>query len=122
MDENWADQGRREARYLMEWPAPHLPAWAGLSDMRKKLEEEFTAPSCEFHFSSWRTLVGVGVQDVEGQASDEGEILWRVVLPCPRVVLIEHHIERPMQIVLDAPMLPDERRRFFGVRRCDSTA
>ena len=72
--------------------------------MTKEFEEEFFIPGGEFHFSCDGTFVWMCVQDVEGHLSDEGEILRRVVLAGAGVVFVEDHIERPVKIVLDAPM------------------
>src|SRR5208283_4588997 len=68
----------------------------GLSHMSKEFEEELFAPSGEFHFSCDGAFVWVGVQDVDSHSSDDGEVLWRVVLARSRVILVEDHVERPM--------------------------
>src|ERR1700752_3625079 len=77
---------------------------AGLSHMSKELVEVSSAQPCEVHFSSDRALVRVSPQDVERDATQQREVLGSVVFPCSRCVLIEAHIQLPMQLVLDAPM------------------
>jgi hypothetical protein len=47
---------------------------AGLSHMSKELEEEVFSPSCEVHFAGDGFVVGMGAQDVEGDASEDGEV------------------------------------------------
>ena len=74
--------------------------------MRKELEEEVLSPSSEFHFSGWGSCVGVGSEDVEGHAAEDGKVLRRVVLAGAGVVLVEDDIEGPVTVVLDAPMGP----------------
>ena len=76
--------------------------------MSKELEEEVSLPDREFHFPRWRSLIWVGFQDVERHSSYEREILWRMVLSRPGVVFIEDDVERPMYVVLYAPMLSDD--------------
>ena len=82
--------------------APGTPA--GLSQMSKEVEEKIFAPSCELHFSADRPLIGVSGQDVEGDAAQDGKILWSVILAGSGIVLVEGHIEAPMTLIFDAPI------------------
>ena len=43
-------------------------------------------------------------QDIEGDASQDGEVLGSVILARSGAVFVEDDIERPMKLVLDAPM------------------
>jgi hypothetical protein len=45
------------------------------------------------------------LEQVEGDADEEGEVLRRVALPFAAEVFAEAHIEHPMQFVFDAPAL-----------------
>src|SRR5208282_4365280 len=85
----WAriDSSRLDGNTTM--PALPSPSSAGLSHMSKEFEEELFAPSGEFHFSCDGAFVWVGVQDVDSHSSDDGEVLWRVVLARSRVILVE---------------------------------
>ena len=72
--------------------------------MSKEFEEELSLPSCEFHFAPDGPIEGVGAQDIECDATNHGEILWREVLAGSGVVFVEDDVELPMEIILDAPM------------------
>src|SRR5882762_9592059 len=45
-------------------------------------------------------------QQRQGHAPQPGQVLRRVPGPHPAVVLAEHYVEEPMDLVLDAPMAP----------------
>ena len=68
--------------------------------------------------------LGCGAQPVEGELAHERHVLRAVALAHARQVLLESHVERPVQRVLDAPVAADgvcERGR--GARaRCDVIA
>src|SRR6476661_6572485 len=85
-------------------PPPRQKPCPGLSHISKELVEVSSAQPCEVHFSSDRALVRVSPQDVERDVTQQREVLGSVVFPCSRCVLIEAHIQLPMQLVLDAPM------------------
>ena len=72
--------------------------------MSKEFEEELFLPCGEFHFARDRAFVRVGSQDVEGHASEDGKVLRRVVFTGSGVVFVEDDVERPVKIVLDAPI------------------
>src|SRR5208282_4535154 len=95
--------GQRRAAFF---PSP-LGERAGLLHMSKEFEEEVFTPGSEFHFSGWRALIWMCIQDIERDPADKGEILRCMVFARAGIVFMEHHIERPMKIVFDAPMQPD---------------
>src|SRR5260221_392714 len=76
--------------------------------MSKEIEEEFFAPVCFSHFACEGLVEGMGTQDVVSEASDDGEIFRRVVLARAGVVFVEDNIERPMELVFDAPVRADD--------------
>ena len=76
----------------------------GLSHMSKELEEEVFAPRSELHFSGEGSSVGMGSQYVEGDASNDGKVLWSIILAGSRIVLVEDNVERPMEVIFDPPM------------------
>ena len=65
--------------------------------MSKEFVEEFFAPCGELHFAGEGAVVWVGAQDVDGHASDDGEVLRPIILAGSRVVFVEDDIERPVQ-------------------------
>src|SRR3954471_24162310 len=75
--------------------------------MSKEAEEVCLLPLGLSHFAGGGWFVGVGVEDVEGEASDDGEVFRGVVLARSGVVFVEDDVEGPVQVVLDRPMRPD---------------
>src|SRR5688572_8257396 len=82
--------------------------------MSKELKEELPFPSGEVHFSSDRLGRGVRAQDVERDSPDDGQVLGGVILSGACVVFVEDDIERPMQLVLDAPMAAHRLEQALG--------
>ena len=80
--------------------------------MSKEFEEEFFAPICTPHFACERLVERVCIQDVVCEASDDGEIFRGVVFAGSGIVFVENHIERPMELVFDAPMGADDCRKL----------
>src|SRR5690606_12155535 len=78
----------------------HLPpCGAGLLHMSKEFEEEVFAPVCAAHFLCDGLVDGMRAQDVLCQPADDGEVLRGVVLSGTRLILAEHHVEAPVQLV-----------------------
>src|SRR6202451_3194190 len=93
-------------------PLP-LPTRAGLSHMAQHIEEEGFVPSRALELATQGSFgVGMGAGDVESEATQHGEIGRCIVLATARQVFVEQHIERPMQAVFDAPMLPHDAQHF----------
>lgn len=69
--------------------------------MSKGLEEEFFAPRGEFHFSGERSFIGMGVEDVERHAPDEGKVLRCMVLARAGVVFVKDDL-KPRQLGVPA--------------------
>src|SRR5450631_3771391 len=72
--------------------------------MSKEFEEELFFPSGELHLAGNGTIIGMGPQDVERNAAQDGKILWAVVLARSCIVLVEDDIELPVQLVFYAPV------------------
>src|SRR5258707_15518720 len=81
--------------------------------MSKEVEEELLFPSSEVHFSAYRSIIWVGPQDVDRDSAYDGKILWPVILAGPSVVLVEDNVERPMQLIFDGPMGPEQPQNTF---------
>ena len=92
----------------------------GLSQISKEFEEEFLLPSCELHFATDGSIIGVGAQDVDGDAADDGKILWPIILAGAGVVFAEDNVEPPVQLIFHAPMPARHFEQTSGVRRLDS--
>src|SRR5215204_6373677 len=93
-------------------PSPHPEVrppglTPGLLQMSKEAEEVLLLPFRLSHFAGGGSFVRVGVEDVEGEASDDGKVFGGVILAGAGVVLVEDDVEGPVQVVLDRPMRPD---------------
>src|SRR5687768_10910114 len=72
--------------------------------MGDSAEEEGVVPSSLEHFVAHANRPRRCLEDVEGELSDDGEVLGAMILAGAAGVLVEQHIEDPVEIVLDAPM------------------
>ena len=90
--------------------------------MSKELIEELLLPQSALHFASDGPVVRVRPQDVERDAANHAKVLWSVILPRSRVILVEHHIALPVQVVFHGPMLAVDARQAPEVSRRDITA
>src|SRR5437660_7959490 len=52
--------------------------------------------------------------DIEGEAPQDGEVGWGIVLSIARQVLVEHDIERPMQVIFDGPVCAHDAHDILG--------
>ena len=71
--------------------------------MADESEEEGIVPSGAFDFAFDGPLVGVLAEEVEGELSQESEVLRGVVGAASHAVLVEGDIEDPVQLVFDGP-------------------
>src|ERR1700687_5262724 len=76
--------------------------------MSKELEEEVFGPRSELHLLADWLVAGMCRQDVVCDASDDGQVFWRVVLSGPGAVFLEYYVKLPVQSVFDGPMLTEE--------------
>ena len=65
-----------------------LPARAGLSHVGDEFEHEILIPPGAFELSAHGGFVRVGSGDVEGEAPEDSEIGWSVVLVLLMAVLV----------------------------------
>jgi len=72
--------------------------------MSKEVEKELSFPSSEVHFSTYRSVIGVGAQDVDRDPAYDSKIIRSVIFAIPCVVLTKDDVERPMQLIFDAPV------------------
>jgi hypothetical protein len=81
--------GRRLAVTRAAWyqHSGRTASGAGLSHLAEQVEEVLIVPSGLFDLRSYGGFLGVGAQEVEGEASQEGDVLGRVVLARPRPIL-----------------------------------
>ena len=80
--------------------------------MSKDFEEEVFAPRSATHFSANRVIGRMHSQDVLGKTADDGEVFRPVVFAGASGVLVEHNVEDPVQLVLDAPMSTHDFGQF----------
>src|SRR5438045_9622605 len=77
-------------------PHPSPVNGAGLSHVTEEIEQESIVPSCALELGSQGDFcVGMSAGDIEGEAPQDGEVGWGIVLSIARQVLVEHDIERP---------------------------
>src|SRR5882724_4808401 len=87
---------------------------AGLSHMAEGGHEEGIVPASPLDFAAQGCAVWVSSQDVESEPTQDGEVLWSVVLPCPIAILGEMDVKYPMELVLDAPMAAGDVQQPLG--------
>jgi hypothetical protein len=80
-----------------------LVCGVGLSHITKQLLEECFAPDGHPHLACDGSFVGVSPQHVERHAADHREIAGRMILSRAGIILVEDHIEVPMQVVVSRP-------------------
>ncbi len=57
---------------------------------------------------------GVSTNDVDGEPSQNSEVLWRIVFSGSAAILVEHDVEHPMQAIFDTPISPRSLQQPFG--------
>jgi len=77
--------------------------------MSKEFIEELLAPCCKLHFATDRSIIGVGLQDVDRDSAQNGKILRSVVFAGSGIIFVEDYIQWPVQLIFYAPM----RARHF---------
>ncbi len=102
----------RETIFLCPKISPS-PLRAGLSHMSDDGEQEGIVPSCALDFASDGGLVWVAPEEVEGELSHQSDVLGAVVLAVAGSIFVEHDIENPMELVLDAPVACGDREEPF---------
>jgi len=80
------------------------PSRAGLSHVAEEVEKECIVPTGAFDLLAHGDARRVGANDVDGEAAQDSEVFRAVVLSCTAAILFEHHVEHPMQAILDTPM------------------
>ena len=68
------------------------------------MEEEGVVLAGAFDLAAGRALVGIGAQEIEGEAAQAGEVFRGVVLAGARAVLVHDHVEHPVELVFDLPV------------------
>src|SRR5437867_13264891 len=102
---------QREAISVCSLP----PCGAGLSHVAEEIEEESIVPSCALELGSQGDFcVGMSAGDIEGEAPQDGEVGWGIVLSIARQVLVEHDIERPMQAIFDGTVCAHDAHDILG--------
>src|ERR1700741_819328 len=92
--------------------------------MSKELEEELFAPGSAAHLAADAVCGRMHSQDVLCKAADDGQVFRGVILARASSVLVEYDLQRPVQLVLDAPMRADDFGHFGRrqlARECDIT-
>ena len=65
-------------------------------------------PSGSLQLASYGAFGGFQADQVECQFAQHSQIIRAMILPVPGLVLVEHHVQDPVQTVLNAPVLPDD--------------
>jgi hypothetical protein len=71
--------------------------------MSKEIEEEDLLSCSEFHFARYVSIIGVGPEDVERDAAQDGKIMCPVILARSGIIFVEDHVEPPVRLVFYAP-------------------
>src|SRR5712664_4267763 len=96
-------------------PSLTLPRKAGLSHVRKHIDEEAVVPGGAFELASQGSLcVGMSASNIEGKSPQNGEVGGSVVFSASRLILVENDVERPVQDVFDTPMFANDAQQFGG--------
>jgi hypothetical protein len=83
--------------------------------MTERCHEEAVVPAGTLDFAAYGRGIGVSSQDVEGEPSQNGEVLRGVVLSRAIAILGKLDVEHPMEFVLDGPMAAgDLQQPFWG--------
>src|SRR3984893_11199950 len=73
--------------------APYLPLQAGLSHIRKHLEEEFFVPSSPLELGAHGGFgIGVSARNIQCQASQDSQVRRSVVFSRPGEILVEDNV------------------------------
>jgi hypothetical protein len=80
----------------------------------EEVEKEGIVPAGAFDLLAHRYSFGVSANDVDGEPPQNGEVLRAVVFSGSATVLVEHHIEHPMQAILDTPMTAHDLQHPVG--------
>ena len=56
----------------------------------------------------------MGSQDVEGEFSQQSEVLWGIVFSATAGVFVEDDVEHPVKLVFDAPMGSNDLQEAGG--------
>src|SRR5215469_14386711 len=89
-------------------PTPSRPLDAGLSHVGNELKEEVVVPSCSFEFLAHGYAVGMGSNDIESEATQDGQVFRPVVFSGATGILVEDDVEDPVEAIFDAPMGTDD--------------
>jgi len=71
------------------------------------ISEEGIVISAAAAFSGKRKVNRVAFEDIESNMADDSHIFHGMILPDTAVILMEGHIQAPMERILDVPMLAD---------------
>src|SRR6476619_7416214 len=82
--------------------------------MAEGCEKEVVIPLGLEHFVADARRTGCGLQDVEDQLTDKGEIFRRVILAAAAGVLVKQDVENPVKVVLDAPVGAHDLEQLLG--------
>src|SRR6266852_5968931 len=85
---------------------PTLPLRVGLShvgELVDEADEEGVVPGCGFDLLLDGEFGWMDAQDVEGELSQDREVLGSIVLSRAIGVLAQDDVEKPVQVVLDRP-------------------
>ncbi len=73
----------------------------------EEISEEGIVISAAAAFSGKRKVSRVAFEDIESNMADDSHIFSGMIFPDTTVILMEGHIQTPMERILDAPMFAD---------------
>src|SRR5260370_41279412 len=94
-------------------PCLPSPGGSGLSHVQKHVDEEAVVPGGPFELAPQRGFcVGMSTSNIEGKSAQNSEVGRGMVFPASRLILVENHVQRPVQDVFDAPMFSNDAQPF----------
>lgn len=87
--------------------------------MGESVDEIVVIPSAFLDAMADGNFVGVGsLEDISGEAVDEGSVSGSIVLAGTAQVLAQIHVEHPVQAILDLPMGSGELECLLRRQQC----
>lgn len=70
----------------------------------KDFQKELVVPPSDLALSLDAVVGGVTLEETDGEATKPGEVVGHVAIARAALILVEGHIEDPVQAILNAPM------------------
>lgn len=88
----------------------------GTGELGEGGNKECGVPSGACEFTTHGSLGGFELGEIEGEATQKGQVFWAVVLAVSRLIFVHNHVEYPVEIILDAPVAADDGIKAFWIK------